>query len=107
MWDSVSHMEQQPPVATRVAAATRAALHAAGYTSLRAISDASGIPLSTLHRRLTGRAPLDMGELEKLAALAHVDVVDLFEANVTPDATPSPHQVAAGNPLVTRGSDAA
>ena len=56
-----------------LAAATSDALMAAGITR-RDAADRSGIPITTLQRRLTGRSPLNALELDTLAKLAGTTV---------------------------------
>lgn len=50
----------------RVVEVVNQAVEAQGLT-LRTLSDATGIPLATLHRRLTGKVPFDLVELDAVA----------------------------------------
>jgi len=66
-----------PEQASRaVSHAVRQALREAGI-SQRAASTETGIPLTTLVRRLSGHSPLNVNELAALASLAGVSVSEL------------------------------
>lgn len=70
-------MSTTPDAASRaVARAVSDALRAAGV-SQRDAAERSGIPLTTLSRRLTGASPLLYTELVALAGLAGVTVTEL------------------------------
>lgn len=72
-------MAVSPPQtpAVRVADAVNAAMDARGVTRLE-LSDATGIPRSTLIRRLNGLLPsFTIDELDRIAQHLEVDVVTL------------------------------
>ena len=46
--------------------------------SQRQVADATGIPLVTLNRRLTGRAAFTVVELASIAKVLDISVVDMF-----------------------------
>ena len=63
------HMEAPEQQSRAVAKAIATALREAGV-SQRHAADATGIPMTTLSRRLTGKSPLLATDLAALAALA-------------------------------------
>lgn len=75
MGTRVFHMDTNP-TPRAVARAVSEALTRAGV-SQREASTRSGIPLTTLSRRLTGNSPLNVCELDALAGIAGVTVVDI------------------------------
>jgi hypothetical protein len=66
-------MDNNTDTSRKVAAAVSAALGEASISTLAA-AEQTGIPRSTLSRRLTGTSPLTIVELELLAALVGVSV---------------------------------
>lgn len=69
-------MTTQPPTTKRIAAVASAALAEAGI-SQRDAAELTGIPLATLSRRLTGRTPFILTELEAIAALVGTTMADI------------------------------
>ena len=65
--------------AQRVAGIVREGLEARNI-SIRAASTATGIPATTLHRRLTGHAPLTVSDLAALAPLIEMEVSQIAAA---------------------------
>ena len=61
----------------RTAMAVEAAIDAAGQSQL-GVSDATGIPRTTLIRRLRGLSPFTIAELEAIAEVLGVTVSDLL-----------------------------
>lgn len=61
----------------RTAMAVEAAIDAAGQSQL-GVSDATGIPRTTLIRRLRGQSPFTIAELESIAECLGVTVSDLL-----------------------------
>lgn len=59
-------MEHFDGLPSKVATLVREAMAKEGI-SQRALSEASGIPLATLSRRLNGHTPFDLGELYAIA----------------------------------------
>ena len=75
----VSHMEQpQSAAATQSVAAYISARLADLGISQRDASERSGIPLSTLSRRLGGRGPFPLDEVAALAALIREPLAQMF-----------------------------
>lgn len=66
------------PSAARVSEILAAALTGAGI-SQRQAADATGIPLTTLRRRLSGQSPLHIDELETLGRLVNLTPLDIIE----------------------------
>ena len=73
-------MDTPTKQAQAIAAAASEALRAAGV-SQREASELTGIPLTTLVRRLTGRSPFLVTELAAVAEVAGVSVRDLTPAD--------------------------
>lgn len=81
----VSHMEQTPSLTSPpspAAAVGKIAQHVTslltrGGISQREASRRTGIPLTTLSRRLAGHSPLQLDELAALADLLDLSLVDL------------------------------
>lgn len=76
-------MTTQPPTTKSIAEVASAALAEAGI-SQREAAELTGIPLATLSRRLTGRTPFILTELELIATLAGTTMADIVtrgEAN--------------------------
>lgn len=73
------HMETPEQEMRRVARAVSTALQAAGI-SQREAADATGIPINTLSRRLTGKTPLNVNELAALGGLVGKSVSELVAA---------------------------
>jgi Helix-turn-helix. len=71
----------QPPsdITKRIAATVKSALRDQGITQQDA-SERTGIPFTTFKRYLRGTSPMDTSELEKVAALLGITVLDLFIA---------------------------
>lgn len=72
-------METPDEVSRRVAGAVASAMVAAG-TSQREVAGMTGIPLTTLNRRLTGRSPFLVTELASIASVLGVPVLDIVKA---------------------------
>lgn len=79
MGTTVLYMDTPEAASRAVADAVKAALSEAKITRREAASR-SGIPLTTLERRLSGRSPFDVNELYVLATMAGVKVSDLVAA---------------------------
>lgn len=79
MGTNVLHMDTAQLVSRRVAAVMGKALTDAGI-SRREAADRSGIPLTTLMRRLRGHSPFTYLELVTLADIAGVRVSDIAAA---------------------------
>lgn len=60
-----------------VAARIAATINSRGVTQ-RAVADATGIPLTTFNRKLSGRVPFNTTELFLIADALSVSAVDLF-----------------------------
>lgn len=60
-----------------IARAVNARLQTAGIAQ-RKVSEATGIPMTSLVRRLTGRAPFDIDQLARIARLLDVSVAALI-----------------------------
>lgn len=76
---SVLHMDTLP-ASQRVALAVRDHLRQAGKTQLD-IVDATGIPRTTLNRRMTGNSPFTISELELIAGAIGVTVTEIMQAS--------------------------
>lgn len=63
----------------RVAEAVAAAMQTAGVTQTALASD-TGIPLSTLNRRLLGHQPFTIRELASIATALGVSITDITSA---------------------------
>lgn len=72
-------MEQADHLIRGLAEVIRAAIDERGLT-LREVSDATGIPTTTLHRRITQPSPFNITELASLATLMGTTAVDLMVA---------------------------
>ena len=79
MGTSVTDMATNTDTSRGIARTVSAALTAAGIAQ-RDAAARTGIPLSTLSRRLTGNSPFLVTELELLAGLVGVTVSDLITA---------------------------
>lgn len=98
-------MVTPPDMAKALAAATSEALMAAGI-SRRDAADRSGIPITTLQRRLTGRSPLNAHELDTLATLAGTTVSALVARAEQRSPTNAAHVGTADNsPYPATGND--
>ena len=60
------------------------AIESAGQTHL-AVAEQTGIPRTTLLRRLTGTSPFTVSELERIAALLSVPVHSLIPSADSPE----------------------
>lgn len=69
-------------ITRETAALVQAALDAAGRTPL-SVSEHTGIPRTTLLRRLTGTSPFTIAELELIATLLAVPVHSLIPSTDT------------------------
>lgn len=76
MGTTVLHMEHPPSINVGLAGAVKARL-ASGGISLREAASRTGIPLTTLSRRLTGASPFSADELASLANLFDTTVSGL------------------------------
>ena len=74
-------METKPPTETtrRIAATVSSALRDAGVTQ-EVAADATGIPLTTLRRRLRGVSAWKTHEIEAVAALVGMTFLDVIVA---------------------------
>lgn len=80
MVPSVDHMDQTPTdITRRIAATVKSALRDRGITQQDA-SERTGIPFTTFKRYLRGTSPMDTRELEAVALLLGVTVLELFMA---------------------------
>lgn len=70
-------------ITRETAGLVQAALDAAGRTPLAA-SEHTGIPRTTLLRRLTGASPFTVAELERIALLLDVPVHSLIPSTDSP-----------------------
>lgn len=70
---SVLHMEHPEGMTQAVAAVIKGRLEATN-TSLRAAAVETGIPLTTLTRRLTGTSPFSLVELASIASMFETTV---------------------------------
>ena len=61
----------------RIAQAVNARLQSAGIPQL-AVSEQTGIPMTTFVRKITGKSPFDIDELGAIAALLDVSVAALI-----------------------------
>lgn len=66
-----------PPSTQTVAGRVRSAMEEQGQTE-KGLADATGIPRTTLRRRLTGNSPFTLNELDVLAPLLGISLVDLL-----------------------------
>lgn len=79
-------MDSPQDIAAATAATVKAELGEQGITLAQAARD-TGIPFSTLHRRLRGTPPgFSVTELSSLASLLGMDVSDLLRQPETPTA---------------------
>lgn len=74
--DTVQHM-RTADYPTRVAAEVRAEMARKNITALE-LSQLTGIPQTTLARRLRGFVPFDVAELAAVATVLEVDTPDLM-----------------------------
>ena len=81
MGTTVLHMDTPQQAQQASAAAVTKALREAGV-SQRAASEQTGIPLTTLVRRLTGRSPFLITELAALAEVCGCQPADFLAADV-------------------------
>ena len=71
-------METPEPLIRQIAEEIKSAMLTAGM-SQRALADATGLPLVTLSRRLTGAGkPFDLAELALVAAAVNLSLVELI-----------------------------
>lgn len=70
---------QTTPLTVSVAAEIQARMHDAGL-SIRDLSTATGIPSSTLQRRLAAHSPFDLGELSTIADVLRVKASEITKA---------------------------
>lgn len=102
-------MELPSSFPAALGAVVEEALRSAGLTTRRSAADATGIPLATLHRKITNPAsPFNANELNQIALVTGVSVSTLARRaerrspasdNGTSDVTPSHRQsqdMAAG-----------
>lgn len=83
-------MDQLTPSATaastafaaNIAGGVREAMTSGGITH-RELSEKSGIPLATLHRRLTATTPFTMTEIKAVSIALGLDVSDLLRQSET------------------------
>lgn len=68
------------PASQRVALAVRDHLRQAGKTQLDVVG-ATGIPRTTLNRRMTGNSPFTITELELIAAFLGVTVTEILRTS--------------------------
>ena len=88
------HMDQNTPsamtegnaFAASIAGGVREAMTSGGTTH-RELSEKSGIPLATLHRRLTATTPFTLTELKAVSIVLGLDVSDLLRQSETPAAS--------------------
>lgn len=80
MAPTMFHMAHQPSWSQRVATRIRTVL-AASDISVRALAEATGIPLATLSRRVRGLSPWDTAQIEAVAEAIHRDPNDLMRAD--------------------------
>lgn len=73
---NVLRMTTAHDVAQALALVTREAISARGLTQ-REASEAAGIPLTTLNRKLRGQGPFDILELARLCDTLDVSLTDL------------------------------
>ncbi|MCC3333518.1 helix-turn-helix domain-containing protein [Nocardia abscessus] len=73
-------MAHQPGWSQRVATGLRSAITASGL-SVRSLSEITGIPLSTLNRRVRGFAPWDTAQIEAVAEAIQCDPKDLIPSD--------------------------
>jgi predicted transcriptional regulator len=73
------HMEHTTTTAERVSAQVVKQIKERGVTVVW-LCDQTGIPRSTMLRRLSGRTPFDLNELERVSSALHVPVSDLIAA---------------------------
>lgn len=78
IWIYGLHMDTPETTVRSIAEAVSQALADAGISRKEAV-EATGIPLTTLQRRLTGHSPLRIDELAALATLAGTTVPALME----------------------------
>lgn len=76
---TVLHMDTHP-ASYRVALAVREHLRRAGKTQLDVV-DATGIPRTTLNRRMTGNSPFTISELELIAAFLGITVTEIMQTS--------------------------
>lgn len=69
-------------ITKRTAERVAAGIESAGLTAL-AVSEETGIPRTTLHRRLTGTSPFTITELGNIATLLNVAPESLIGATDT------------------------
>lgn len=77
-----SHMANTPPAARQVGEAVEAALVTAGQ-SINGLADATGIPFSTLRRKIKARADFTLGEVLLIAEALGVHPGALLPADFT------------------------
>ena len=95
------HMDQNTPsamtegnaFAASIAGGVREAMTSGGITH-RELSEKSGIPLATLHRRLTATTPFTMTEIKAVSIALGLDVSDLLRQSETA-AAPSTREAVA------------
>lgn len=68
-----------PPLTQQVAARVQKAMESAGVSQLR-LSEETGIARATLIRRLAGRSPFRVDELEAIAAVLECSAASLLAA---------------------------
>lgn len=88
---NLTRMTTTTRIDTALAEVVKAALKGAGQSQRRA-AEVTGIPLVTLHRRLTKDSPFKVTEVAAIADLLKVSVVDLFQQ--------AEHLAAEGSPAV-------
>lgn len=75
---TVARMEQPQTISESLAAVVRGELAAQRITQ-RMASEGAGIPLTTLHRKLSGRAPFNVVELAALAEILGVSLTEFAQ----------------------------
>lgn len=77
MTTTVLRMTTPEQISQRLAEVVVAAIKAAGH-SQRDVAEASGIPLVTLNRRLTGRSSFTIPEIAAISEVIDTGVTELF-----------------------------
>lgn len=76
-------MESRKTWASRVTLRVRKAIETSGYTE-KYVGEQAGIPNATISRCLNGHYPLNLTQIERIAAVLRVDPRDLLSLEKQP-----------------------